>query len=522
MSLRRRLTLSLFTILILFAINVGTHFWGSYARSESMIAYRNSVTAVQQSTAIEQLLEDQRSKILVLATLRDSTEVQLDSDELQQAESEVDNISQKIQTLGRLSRDVTQLHYQNLWQSSSKLIDRWLEFYRSYNDPLFQMDLNNSMPYLEVSQRLLELEQGQAFIAEQRANIIDRTIALTDRITVIGFLASIFLTATLGFFLVRYTNSSLKRLKTGTERFGSGDLNYRIDNIDDKGELGDLATAFNDMSDKLRNAIHEVQQAKDTADDANAAKSIFLANVSHELRTPLNAIIGYSEMLRDELDDESDVDRPQFQNDLGKIVLSGRQLLSLINDILDLSKIETGKMSLHCETFSPGEILTQVCDSLTPILLSRENTLQLSDLSSLPILYNDVAKFRQIFVNLLSNASKFTDKGYISVNGEEIPGRPGWMQFSVRDTGIGMDTEQQSKVFEAFVQADSATSANYGGTGLGLAICRDNSQLMGGSISVLSELGSGSTFTIVLPSDPELALEDASEPLLSSQDSPSA
>jgi signal transduction histidine kinase len=179
-------------------------------------------------------------------------------------------------------------------------------------------------------------------------------------------------------------------------------------------------------------------------------------------------------------------------------------------------------MSLHCETFSPGEILTQVCDSLTPILLSRENTLQMSDLSSLPILYNDVAKFRQIFVNLLSNASKFTDKGYISVNGEEIPGRAGWMQFSVRDTGIGMDTEQQSKVFEAFVQADSATSANYGGTGLGLAICRDNSQLMGGSISVLSELGSGSTFTIVLPSDPELALEDASEPLLSSQDFPSA
>jgi signal transduction histidine kinase len=521
-SLRRRLTLSLFTILILFAINVGTHFWGSYARSESMIAYRNSVTAAQLSTEIEQLLEKQRKQILVLATLRDTNEDQLDDRELAQAETDLDGITRKIQRLGDLSHDVTQLDYQNLWQSSSKLLNRWLDFYRNYNDPQFVLDPNNSTPYLETSQHLRELERRQAFIAQQRASIIDRTIALTDRITVIGFLASIFLTATLGFFLVRYTNSSLKRLKIGTERFGSGDLNYRIDNIDDKGELGDLAEAFNDMSDKLRNAIYDVQQAKDAADNANAAKSIFLANVSHELRTPLNAIIGYSEMLHDELNDEREVNGPQFQRDLDKIVLSGRQLLTLINDILDLSKIETGKMSLHCETFKPGEILTQVCESLTPLLRKRGNTLQLPDLSQLPILYNDTAKFRQIFVNLLSNASKFTDKGYISISAEALQDRPGWVQFAIRDTGIGMDEEQQSRVFEAFVQADSGTSADYGGTGLGLAICREYSALMGGYISLESEVGAGSTFTVVLPTDPELALEDASTPTLASPDSPPA
>src|SRR5690606_26263216 len=131
-------------------------------------------------------------------------------------------------------------------------------------------------------------------------------------------------------------------LKKGTERFGSGDLNYRITDIDDTGELGDLADAFNDMSDKLRDAINDARSARDTADEANAAKSIFLANVSHELRTPLNAIIGYSEMLHDELDDKAEIDRSQFRQDLETIIGSGRQLLSLINDTLDLSKIETG------------------------------------------------------------------------------------------------------------------------------------------------------------------------------------
>jgi signal transduction histidine kinase len=196
-------------------------------------------------------------------------------------------------------------------------------------------------------------------------------------------------------------------------------------------------------------------------------------------------------------------------------------LLTLINDILDLSKIETGKMSLHCETFHPGEVLTQVCESLTPLVRDQNNTLQMTDLDKLPILYNDVAKFRQIFVNLLSNSCKFTENGYISVSAAEIGDRPGWVQFAVKDTGIGMDKQQQVRVFEAFVQADSATSANYGGTGLGLAICRDYSNLMGGSISVVSEKGNGSTFTIVLPSDPELALEDASEPSPASPDLPS-
>ncbi len=502
MSLRRQLTLSLITILILFAVNVGTHFWGSYARNESMIAYRNSVTATQLSTEVEQLLEVQRQQILILATLRETTEDPLGDAELQRAEAAIRTINEKIQRLGRLSHSVTEMDFELLWKKSSLLLKRWLTFYRNYNDPAFQMDMNDPLPFLGVSEKLKELEQRQAFIAAQRAKIIDRTIALTDRITVIAFFSSIFLTAILGYFLVSYTNTSFKSLKRGTERFGSGDLDYRIDDINDSGELGDLADAFNDMSDKLRNAIHDVHKARDIADNANAAKSMFLANVSHELRTPLNAIIGYSEMLHDELGDTHEIDRSQFQQDLDTIIKSGRQLLTLIDDILDLSKVETGNMSLNCETFNPTDLLNEAFEVLAPLLRNNQNTLQTRNLEDLPELHNDPAKFRQIFTNLLSNANKFTESGCITVSARELPDTPGWLEFSVSDTGIGMTSEELSRVFDAFVQADASTSANYGGTGLGLAICRDFCALMGGRIDVESEPGVGSTFTVLLPSDP--------------------
>jgi len=502
MSLRRQLTLSLVTILVLFAINVGTHFWGSYARNESMAAYRNSVNAAQLSTEIEQLLEDQRQQVLILATLRDNTEDQLEDTELLQAETAIDTINATIKRLGSLSRGVTELDFEQLWESSSTLLENWTTFYRNYNNPAFNEDMDDPLPFLEVGQRLQALEARQAFIASQRANIIDRTIELTDRITVIGFFASIFLTAILGYYLVSYTNRSLKRLKKGTERIGSGDLNYRIDNIDDTGELGDLAAAFNDMSDKLRNAIYDVRKARDAADEASATKSIFLANVSHELRTPLNAIIGYSEMLQDELGDTAEVNKQQFQQDLGTIMSSGQQLLSLINDILDLSKIETGKMSLHCEAFNPADIIRQSCDVLSPLLRKSGNELRTDKIKALPEFYSDAAKFRQIMTNLLSNANKFTDRGIIRIVAEEVAGRPGWVTFTVQDTGIGMSDDQLNKVFDAFIQADSSTSANYGGTGLGLAICKNYSELMGGTIIVRSQPGAGSIFTVTLPTDP--------------------
>ena len=501
MSLRRRLTLSLFTILVLFAINVGTHFWGSYARSESMVAYREAVSAGQLSEELDKQLDAQRQKILVLATLRENTDDRLLEGDQAAAQAEIEAIRANVRALGALSTDVTALQYQRLQRSTESLLREWETFYRSYNSPSWESNVDDPLPFLEASERLKELEQRQAFIAVQRANIIDRTIALTDRITVIGFLASIFLTATLGFFLVRYTNDSLKRLKRGTERIGAGELDHRIEDIDDDGELGDLADAFNSMSRKLRRAMEEEQEAKRSADEANAAKSRFLANVSHELRTPLNAIIGYSEMLHDVLGDPGDVDRAQLRQDLEKISGSGRQLLDLINDILDLSKIETGKMTISPEKFSPGALLLEIVDSLAPVLRQNHNELRCDDLAGLPDLYNDATKFRQVIVNLLSNAAKFTRDGVITLSAD-FDTHSRMLTVNVADTGIGMTREQQEQVFEAFVQADDSTSANYGGSGLGLAICRDFCTLMGGQISVSSEPGAGSTFTVCLPAVP--------------------
>ena len=187
--------------------------------------------------------------------------------------------------------------------------------------------------------------------------------------------------------------------------------------------------------------------------------------------------------------------------DLEKIIRSGKDLLALINDILDLSKIETGKMALNTEDFHPGQILAQVCDSLAPLLRDNNNELVVPDMEDLPVLHNDAAKFRQIFTNLLSNACKFTHEGTITLKARALPLPEGGVEISVTDTGIGMTREQQGRIFDAFVQAETSTSANYGGTGLGLAICRDYCELMGGGIKVKSVPGKGSTFTVRLASD---------------------
>jgi PAS domain S-box-containing protein len=243
----------------------------------------------------------------------------------------------------------------------------------------------------------------------------------------------------------------------------------------------------------LYHDITELLRARRDAEAANSAKSQFLASMSHELRTPLNAIIGYSEMLQEDATDRGET---ASIADLEKIHAAGKHLLALINDVLDLSKIEAGKMDLYLETFEVAPLVEQVATTVQPLVEKNGNRLELRCLPGLGTMHSDVTRIRQVLLNLLSNAAKFTDRGVITL---EVDRDGPDVVFRVRDTGIGMTPEQLGRLFEAFTQAEAGTAAKYGGTGLGLAISRRFCRLMGGDVSVTSEGGQGSTFTVRLP-----------------------
>ncbi len=237
--------------------------------------------------------------------------------------------------------------------------------------------------------------------------------------------------------------------------------------------------------------------ARIAAEEANRAKSMFLANMSHELRTPLNAILGYSEML---LEDAKEVGDESTRADLAKINQSGKHLLRLINDVLDLSKIEAGKMDLLLETLEPQALVQEVLDAVRPLVEQRGNALEVAIEADLPLMETDVTKLRQGLLNLLSNAAKFTEHGRIglSVTIAELEGLPA-VRFEVFDSGIGMSPEHLAQLFQEFSQADASTTRRYGGTGLGLAITRRFARMLGGEVTVVSEPHVGSRFALILP-----------------------
>ncbi|KAF0170359.1 MAG: Histidine kinase, partial [Limisphaerales bacterium] len=290
-------------------------------------------------------------------------------------------------------------------------------------------------------------------------------------------------------------------------------------------ELGQLVNAFNDMlaqiqlrdvelrrhrdhlgelvaqrTAELMQLNHALFQARDKAEDASRAKSSFLANVSHELRTPLNAIIGYSEML---IEDAEALGQPDSLKDLRNIRTAGRQLLTLINEVLDLSKIEAGKLTLHYEDFDLVALAREVLDTVRPLAVKAESRLELdAPPGGLPM-HADHTKVRQTLMNLLGNACKFTERGEVRLRlaTETVDGHP-WVVLEVRDTGIGMTEEQLGRLFQAFTQADAATGRKFGGTGLGLAISRKFAEAMGGQLAATSTPHRGSTFTVRLPARP--------------------
>jgi signal transduction histidine kinase len=295
----------------------------------------------------------------------------------------------------------------------------------------------------------------------------------------------------------------LRSLRQGVERIGSGDLSHRVE-LKTGDEIEILAEEFNKMTDRLRDAYAGLEQkvaertqelavANQKLDEASRHKSQFLANVSHELRTPLNAIIGFTRLVLRKT--EGQIAGLQTEN-LQKVLISAEHLLHLINGLLDLSKIEAGRMEVLPESFKLGEVIEKAASTVEPMLKDGSVRLVREIALDVPPINTDREKLEQILLNLLSNAAKFTERGEIKISAWR---ENGFLKVAVSDTGIGMEREALQYIFEEFRRVDGAGTRKYSGTGLGLAIVKKLVALLGGEISVESELGKGSTFTVKLP-----------------------
>ena len=329
-----------------------------------------------------------------------------------------------------------------------------------------------------------------------------------------GFLIlAIFLSVLTAMFFVRRVVSPIHRITSLFTKLSEGETVKSIPELDKKDEIGQLARAAQVFSDKNKQTIKLLEQSeiqnqqqietnnalqieKQKAEEATNSKSMFLANMSHEIRTPMNGIIGFVDLLR-----MTELDKTQ-KNYLEKINYSSNIMMSVINDILDFSKIEAGKLSIEEIDFSIYELLDSLIHSLTAKTYEKNLNLRAYiDSTMPPLLKGDPSRIGQIILNICNNAIKFTDQGHVDISVSYIKGDYPCLAISVSDTGVGMTTEQQAKVFESFTQADGSTSRKYGGTGLGLSIVSNLVELMGGEIRCESEVNHGSKFTVTLPLD---------------------
>ena len=387
----------------------------------------------------------------------------------------------------------------------------------------FGRNLNN----FTTGETAFKLEKFSLDSAQLAGNFRDRvdeafrTYEKAEKLGTLILVCSLLISAAIAAMLAAYTSAAIARPLEATTLIAQRvteesnfDLQVPVTTSD---EVGMLATSLNELIQRVAEYTEDLHEAKVAAEAANRSKSAFLANMSHELRTPLNAIINYSEMLQEDAQDSGSED---FLPDLEKIQTAGKHLLDMISDILDISKIEAGHVTLYLENFDVATMIEEVMTTAQPLVEKKGNALALKTKGELGTMYADQPKVRQILLNLLSNAAKFTESGVITIGIERIQSQRKKstkdkknndellsgsvynypiLIFQVSDTGIGMTEEQLEQIFKPFIQADASTTRKYGGTGLGLTISQRLCQILGGEISVESQDGKGSTFTVRLP-----------------------
>ncbi len=548
MTVRRRLALALAGILFLCAANLALFLWGSARRDQTISDLSHAVDQRMRLNGIAQQIDKRIKQAAVLALLKTNAG-SVSADQRTAFAAHVAATREEITQLIRHAAKQDRPRLESFAHLYDDLAKAWSAAAAEpplapgtettaenaatagatsgpeVAPPAKHPPTTAGQRVAVLSQRVLEAlshlekeEQERITAATSRSYEVAR---FTARWSTLIFVLSALLALALAYLFSRQLNQGLSALRKGAAEISAGNLSHRVPSHG-ADELGQLGKAFNEMAERLgatrsrlisTNAAlerHEeelarttaaAQAARQVAEEANRAKSTFLANMSHELRTPMNAIIGYSEML---LEDAGDMGLDDFVGDLKKIRAAGKHLLSLINDILDLSKIEAGKMTLFLETFDAGELVDEVITTIQPLIDRNENRLESDVPDGLGEMHADQTKVRQTLFNLLSNASKFTDHGVVSLSVHRLlrDDRP-WLVFEISDTGIGMTAEQVGKVFEEFTQADASTTRRFGGTGLGLAISRRFCRMMGGDIQVSSEEGKGSTFTVELPAEVE-------------------